>query len=32
VWAGLGTYLGHRIKTWTPAAAPSSASSLQERS
>lgn len=26
-WAGLGTYLGHKIKAWTPGAAPSSASS-----
>ena len=32
VWAGLGLYLGHRMKTWTRAAAPSSASSPQERS
>ena len=31
-WAGLALYLGHKINRWTPAAAPSSASSLQERS
>jgi AAA family ATP:ADP antiporter len=30
-WAALGLYLGHKIKTWTPDAAPSSASSPQER-
>ena len=31
-WAALGLYLGHRMKTWTPHAAPSSASLPQERS
>ena len=31
-WAGLGVYLGLRMKAWTPGAAPSSASSPQERS
>jgi AAA family ATP:ADP antiporter len=30
-WAVLGTYLGHKIRRWTPDAAPSSASSPQER-
>jgi AAA family ATP:ADP antiporter len=30
-WAALGLYLGHKIKTWTPDAAPSSASSPQAR-
>jgi AAA family ATP:ADP antiporter len=31
-WTALGAYLGHRIRTWTPNAAPSSAFSPQERS
>jgi AAA family ATP:ADP antiporter len=31
-WTALGVHLGHRIRTWTPSAAPSSAFSPQERS
>ena len=31
-WTALGAYLGHRIRAWTPAAAPSSASSPPGRS